>query len=111
MPIFSGQMFKGEDEPYKTSTQKIADMLGVGNNISSENSESSEGEAFDPDDPFANLTDPDDLRRLDYFRNAGFPDDYILDYFQKMNYLAYGGSVAPQSGPMSNGIGTLYNTR
>ena len=25
--------------------------------------------------------------------------------------FAYGGSVAPQSGPMSNGIGTLYNTR
>ena len=120
MPIFSGQMFKGEDEPYKTSTQKIADMLGVGNGGNNntgggESGESNEGESsgeeFDPNDPFANLTSPDDLRRLNYFRNAGYDDDYILDYFRSMNYMAYGGSVAPQSGPMSNGIGTLYNTR
>ena len=39
--------------------------------------------------------------------------EIMTDYLSKRGVLpfAYGGSVAPQSGPMSNGIGTLYNTR
>ena len=38
---------------------------------------------------------------------------YMTDYLSKRGVLpfAYGGTVAPKSGPMSEGIGTLYNTR
>jgi hypothetical protein len=38
---------------------------------------------------------------------------YITDYLSRRGVLpfAYGGTVAPKSGPMSEGIGTLYNTR
>ena len=38
---------------------------------------------------------------------------YMTDYLSKRGVLpfAYGGTVAPKSGPMSAGIGTLYNTR
>ena len=37
----------------------------------------------------------------------------ITDYLSRRGVLpfAYGGTVAPKSGPMSEGIGTLYNTR
>jgi len=37
----------------------------------------------------------------------------ITDYLSRRGVLpfAYGGKVAPKSGPMSEGIGTLYNTR
>ena len=106
---------------FQGGSNEVSNILGTnqGNDGGSsggggESSEPDVPPAFDPNDPFANL-DPQYLKLLEAFQSAGGGNLYsqqdIVDYFRKMKYLAYGGSVAPQSGPMSNGIGTLYNTR
>ena len=114
------QMFKGEEEPFRDANERIADTIGIPfdsrenqrNNIIEEYFEGTEDipPTFDPNDPFANLAS-EYLPILTSFRNAGYNESDIIDIFRKRNFLAFGGSVAPQSGPMSNGIGTLYNTR
>ena len=114
------QMFKGEEEPFRDANERIADTIGIPfdsrenqrNNIIEEYFEGTEDTppTFDPNDPFANLAS-EYLPILTSFRNAGYNDSDIIDIFRKRNFLAFGGSVAPQSGPMSEGIGTLYNTR
>ena len=108
---------------FQGGSNKVSNILGTnqgggggddGASTGDDGSESDVPPAFDPNDPFANL-DPQYLKLLEAFQSAGGGNLYsqqdIVDYFKSMNYLAYGGSVAPQSGPMSNGIGTLYNTR
>ena len=106
---------------FQGGSNEVSNILGTnqgnGGGSSGGGGESSEPDvppAFDPNDPFANL-DPQYLKLLEAFQSAGGGNLYsqqdIVDYFRKMKYLAYGGSVAPQSGPMSEGIGTLYNTR
>ena len=106
---------------FQGGSNEVSNILGTnqGNDGGSsggggESSEPDVPPAFDPNDPFANL-DPQYLKLLEAFQSAGGGNLYsqqdIVDYFRKMKYLAYGGSVAPQSGPMSEGIGTLYNTR
>jgi len=85
-----------------------------GNDYDPPSSQPNDPPPFDPNDPFANL-DPQYLKLLEAFQSAGGGNLYsqqdIVDYFKSRNYLAYGGTVAPKSGPMSAGIGTLYNTR
>ena len=106
---------------FQGGSNEVSNILGTnqGNDGGSsggggESSEPDVPPPFDPNDPFANL-DPQYLKLLEAFQSAGGGNLYsqqdIVDYFRKMKYLAYGGSVAPQSGPMSEGIGTLYNTR
>jgi len=85
-----------------------------GNDYDPPSSQSNDPPPFDPNNPFANL-DPKYFQLLKAFQSAGGGNLYsqqdIVDYFKSRNYLAYGGTVAPKSGPMSEGIGTLYNTR
>ena len=114
------QMFKGEEEPFRDANERIADTIGIPfdsrenqrNNIIEEYFEGTEDTppTFDPNDPFANLA-PEYLPILTSFRNAGYNESDIIDIFRKRNFLAFGGSVAPQSGPMSEGVGTLYRMK
>ena len=106
---------------FQGGSNEVSNILGTnqGNDGGSsggggESSEPDVPPAFDPNDPFANL-DPQYLKLLEAFQSAGGGNLYsqqdIVDYFRKMKYLAYGGSVAPQSGPMSEGVGTLYRMK